>query len=309
VLSATVADFSPLSFTMHSDVVAPEGYVARPHESMEVDRGQVGPDYLSMMRTALLAGREFTLADNRKAERVAIVNQALVDRYWSGQSAIGKEIKVSGRGYVVIGVAANGKYRRMVYENAPLVLIPLLQRNTGEQIIHVRTSGDPRTLATAVEHAVHDLNPDLPIYNTTSMRESMQIGNVFERIAVAFAGSFGLLALLLSAVGIYGVVAYSTKQRTHEIGIRMALGAAQSDVFREVLGQGLRLALIGLGIGLAVSVAFTRLLRGMLFGVGANDWLTFAVVPLVLLLVTMCACYLPARRASMVEPMRALRTE
>jgi len=137
----------------------------------------------------------------------------------------------------------------------------------------------------------------------------MQIGNVFERIAVAFAGSFGLLALLLSAVGIYGVVAYSTKQRTHEIGIRMALGAAKWDVFRQVLGQGLRLALIGLGVGLVVSIVFTRLLRGMLFGVGANDWLTFAVVPLVLLLVTMCACYVPARRAARVEPMRALRTE
>jgi ABC-type antimicrobial peptide transport system permease subunit len=185
----------------------------------------------------------------------------------------------------------------------------LLQRNSGQQIIHVRTNGDPLALASAVERAVHDLNPDLPVYNTTSMRDSMLIGNVFERIAVAFAGSFGLLALLLSAVGIYGVVAYSTKQRTHEIGIRMALGAAQSDVFRQVLGQGLRLALIGLGVGLVVSMVFTRLLRGMLFGVGANDWLTFAVVPLVLLLVTMCACYLPARRAALVEPMRALRTE
>jgi len=309
VRSATIADFSPLTFTIHSDFVQPIGYVPQVHESMEVDRGQVGPDYLSMMRTPLLAGRDFTLADDPKAEQVAIVNKALVDRYWPGQSAIGKRIQVAGRWFTVVGVAANGKYRRMVYDQAPLVLLPLLQRNSGQQIIHVRTNGDPLALASAVERAVHDLNPDLPVYNTTSMRDSMLIGNVFERIAVAFAGSFGLLALLLSAVGIYGVVAYSTKQRTHEIGIRMALGAAQSDVFRQVLGQGLRLALIGLGVGLVVSMVFTRLLRGMLFGVGANDWLTFAVVPLVLLLVTMCACYLPARRAALVEPMRALRTE
>jgi predicted permease len=309
VQSATVADFSPLSFTIHSDFVQPVGYVPHLHESMEVDRGQVGPDYLATMRTPLLAGREFTLADDAKAERVAIVNKALVDRYWQGQNAIGKRIQVAGQAFTVVGVAANGKYRRMVYEQTPLVLVPLLQRNAGQQIIHVRTSGDPQALASAVEHVVHDLNPDLPIYNATSMRESMLIGNVFERIAVAFAGSFGVLALLLSAVGIYGVVAYSTKQRTHEIGIRMALGAAQSDVFRQVLGQGLRLALTGLGVGLVVSMVFTRLLRGMLFGVGANDWLTFAVVPLLLLLVTMCACYLPARRAARVEPMRALRTE
>jgi predicted permease len=309
VQSATVADFSPLSFTIHSDFVQPVAYVPHLHESMEVDRGQVGPDYLVTMRTPLLAGREFTLADDAKAERVAIVNKALVDRYWPGQDAVGKRIDVAGRGFTVVGVAANGKYRRMVYEQAPLVLVPLLQRNTGQQIIHVRTTGNPLALASAVEHAVHELNPDLPVYHTSSMRESMEIGNVFERIAVAFAGSFGFLALLLSAVGIYGVVAYSTKQRTHEIGIRMALGAAQSDVFRQVLGQGFRLALIGLGVGFVVALVFTRLLRGMLFGVGANDWLTFAVVPLVLLLVTMCACYLPARRAAQVEPMRALRTE
>src|SRR5665213_34691 len=307
--SVTIADFSPLSFSIHSDVVQPAGYVPRLRESMEVDRGLVGPGYLATLRTPLLAGREFTLADDAKSESVAIVNKALVDRYWPGQNAIGKRIKIAGGWCTVVGVAANGKYRRMVYEQAPLVLVPMLQRNSGQQIVHVRTNGDPLALASAVERAIHDLNADLPVYNTTSMRESMMIGNVFERIAVAFAGTFGLLALLLSAVGIYGVVAYSTKQRTHEIGIRMALGAAQSDVFREVLGQGLRLALIGLGIGLAVSVVFTRMLRGMLFGVGANDWLTFAVVPLVLLLVTMCACYLPARRAAMVEPMRALRTE
>jgi predicted permease len=309
VQSVTIADFSPLSFTIHSDYVQPAGYVPHLHESMEVDRGLVGPEYLATVRTPLLAGRDFAITDDAKANRVAIVNKALVDRYWPGQNAIGKRIDVAGIGFTVIGVAANGKYRRMVYDQAPLVLLPLLQRNAGQQIIHVRTIGNPMALASAVEHAVHDLNPDLPLYHTTSMRDSMLIGNVFERIAVAFAGSFGFLALLLSAVGIYGVVAYSTKQRTHEIGIRIALGATQSDVFRQVLGQGLRLALTGLGVGFVAAMLFTRMLRGMLFGIGANDWLTFAVVPLILLLVTMCACYLPARRAALVEPMRALRTE
>jgi predicted permease len=309
VQSVTVADFSPLSFTIHSDDVLPEGYVPRPHEMMEIDRGRVGPDYLATIRTPLLAGRDFTLQDDAKAERVAIVNKALVDRYWPGQNAIGKRIEMDGNWSRVVGVAANGKYRRMVYENAPLILVPLLQENTTQQILHVRTNGDPQAMVPAVERAVHDMNPDLAVYNSTSMRDSMLVGSAFERIAVALAGSFGMLALLLSAVGIYGVVAYSTRQRTHEIGIRMALGAAQSDVFKQVLGQGLRLALAGLGVGLVVSLVFTRLLRGMLFGVGANDWFTFAVVPVVLLLVTMCACYLPARRAALVEPMQALRTE
>jgi ABC-type antimicrobial peptide transport system permease subunit len=164
-------------------------------------------------------------------------------------------------------------------------------------------------LSSAVERTIHDLNPDLPLYNTTTLKENTQIGNVFERIAVAFAGSFGLLALLLAAVGIYGVVAYTTRQRTHEIGIRMALGAAQADVFRQVLAQGLRLALMGLGAGLVVSLVFTRMLHGLLFGVGATDWLTFAAVPIALLLVALAACLIPARRAASVEPMQALRTE
>ncbi|HEX4756786.1 MAG TPA: ABC transporter permease [Terracidiphilus sp.] len=309
VQSATLADFSPLSFTIHSDGVQPAGYVPHLHESMEVDRGKVGPGYLATLRTPLIAGRDFTTQDIAGTEPVAIVNKALVDRYWPGQNAIGKRIQVAGKSATVVGVAANGKYRRMIYDPAPLVLVPLLQRNSGVQTLHVRTAGAPMALSSAVERTIHDLNPDLPLYNTTTLKENTQIGNVFERIAVAFAGSFGLLALVLAAVGIYGVVAYTTRQRTHEIGIRMALGAAQGDVFRQVLAQGLRLALIGLGVGLAVSLVFTRLLHGMLFGVGATDWLTFAAVPAALLLVVLAACLIPARRAASVEPMQALRTE
>jgi ABC-type antimicrobial peptide transport system permease subunit len=156
---------------------------------------------------------------------------------------------------------------------------------------------------------VHGLNADLPLFNEDTLKDDIKMGSVFERIAAAFAGSFGLLALILAAVGIYGVVAYTTRQRTHEIGIRMALGAGQGDVFRSVLGLGARLALFGLGAGLAVSFAFTRFLRGMLFGVGAVDWITFATVAGVLFLVALAACYFPARRAASIEPMQALRTE
>jgi len=309
VQSATLADFSPLSFTIHSDGVLPEGYVPRLHESMEIDRGLVGPGYLETLRTPLLAGRDFTAQDNTSNESVAIVNKAMVDRYWPGQNAIGKHIKVAGNGYTVVGVAANGKYRRMVYDSAPLVLLPLVPRYAGQQILHVRTSGEPLAMASAVEQTIHELNADLPLYNVTTLKANMRIGNVFERIAAAFAGSFGVLALILAAVGIYGVVAYSTRQRTHEIGIRMALGAGQGNVFREVLGRGLSLALAGLSAGLLVSLALTRYLRGMLFGVGTVDWITFASVAAVLFLVALAACYLPARRAASVDPMQALRTE
>jgi predicted permease len=309
VQDATLADFSPLNFSIHSDFVQPEGYVPRLHESMEVDRGTVGPGYLETLRTPLLAGRNFTAQDNAASFPAVIVNQALVDRYWPGQNAIGKRIQVAGGWCTVVGVAANGKYRRMTYENAPLVLLPLMQRYTSQVILHVRVAGDPLSYTSAVDQTIHDLNADLPLYNKNTLKESMQMGSVFERIAASFAGAFGLLALVLAAVGIYGVVAYTTRQRTHEIGIRMALGAAQGDVFRQVLGQGLRLALLGLSVGLVVSFAFTRFLRGMLFGVGAVDWITFAVVPAVLLLVALAACFVPARRAASIEPMQALRSE
>ena len=309
VQSATLADFSPLSFTIHSDGVMPEGYVPHPHESVEADRGKVGPGYLQTLRTPLLAGRDFTDQDSAGTQPVVIVNQALVNRYWPGQNAIGKRIQVAGRWCTVVGVAANGKYRRMTYDTAPLVLVPLMQRYTSEVILHVRTNGDPLALTSAVERTAAGLNPDLPLFNVSTLRESMQMGNVFERIAAVFAGSFGLLALILAVVGIYGVVAYTTRQRTHEIGIRMALGASKALVFRQVVGQGLRLTLAGLAVGIAVSLFLTRFLRGMLFGVATSDWLTFLAVAVLLCVVALAACYLPARRAASVDPMQALRSE
>ena len=309
VQSATLADFSPLSFTIHSEGVMPEGYVPHLHESMEADRGQVGPAYLQTLKTPLIAGRDFTAQDNASTQRVAIVNEAFVDRYWPGQEAVGKRVDVSGRSYSVVGVAANGKYRRLVYDPAPLVLMPLLQRYSSEVTLHVRVNGDLQVVDSAVERTVHGLNPNLPLFNVTTLEQNMGMGNVFERIAVVFAGSFGLIALLLAAVGIYGVVAYTTKQRTHEIGIRMALGAEKADVFRQVLGQGFRLTLAGLAGGFAVSLFTTRFLRGMLFGIGTTDWLTFSTVAIVLLVVAVAACLVPARRAASVDPMQALRTE
>jgi ABC-type antimicrobial peptide transport system permease subunit len=160
-----------------------------------------------------------------------------------------------------------------------------------------------------VERTVAELNPDLPLFNVTTLKANMQMGSIFERIAVVLAGSFGLLALILSSVGIYGVVAYTTKQRTHEIGIRMALGAAKGNVFRQVLKQGLGLALAGLTVGLAASLVLTRFLRSMFVGVGPNDVLTLATAAILLCAVALAACYFPARRAASIEPMQALRTE
>ncbi len=307
VESATLADFSPLSFTIHSDNEVPEGYVRRPHEDMTVDRGLVGPDYLRIMRTPLLAGRDFSDQDMTDKPPVVIVNQAFVDRYWPGQNAVGKRIYDGREWRSVVGVAVNGKYRRLIYDPTPLVLMPLTYDE--EVILHVRTRGEPLAMLGAVSQAIHSLNGDLPLYGITTLKENLRTGSVFERIAVTFAGSFGLLALVLAAVGIYGVVSYTTRQRTHEIGIRIALGAGKAAIFRQVLRQGLTLTIAGLSVGVVASLFLTRFLRTMLFGVGSSDLLTFATVAVVLCVVALFACYLPARRAAAVDPMQALRTE
>jgi predicted permease len=309
VRSVALADFSPLSFTLHSRGVLPEGYVPQPHESIEVDRGDVSAGYLQTLRTPLIAGREFTAADNSDSAMVVMVNQALVDRYWPGQNAIGKHVFDTNRNYTVVGVVANAKYRRLVREAAPLILYPIEQRYDSQLILHVRVAGDPTAFGPSIERAVHSLNPNLPLYSVTTLEHNMWVGNVFERIAVVFAGTSGLVAMLLAAVGIYGVVSYTTRQRTHEIGIRMALGAERGDVFRQTLRQGLRLTLIGLAAGVVVSLACTQFLRGMLYGVAATDWITFAFVAAALALVALAACLIPAWRAASVDPMQALHTE
>jgi predicted permease len=309
VRSATMADFAPLTFTIHSDRVFPEGYVPRVHEDLDTDRGDVGTDYLATLRTPLLAGRDFNDSDTANGDKVAIVNQAFVDRYWPGQQAIGKNVQFAGRPRRVVGVIANGKYRRLIYDPTPLILTPLTQRYQSEVILQVRTGGEPLAMAPAVEQIIHGLNADLPLYGVTTLKEKMQLGSVFERVAVTFAGSFGLLALLLAAVGIYGVVSYTTRQRTHEIGIRIALGAGKADIFRSVLRQGFILIASGLTAGVLASLIATRFLRSVLYGVGTTDLVTFASVAVLLCVVATFACYLPARRAAAVDPVQALRTE
>jgi predicted permease len=309
VETATLADFSPLSFSIHSDNEVAEGYVRRPHEDITVDRADVGPNYLETLRTPLLAGRDFTAQDTAESQGVAIVNQAFVDRYWPGQDAIGKRVYDGRQWKVVVGVIVNGKYRRLIYDPTPLVLMPLTQSYRDEVVLHVRTKGEPMAMVPAVQQAIHSLNGDLPLYNIGTLRESMQMGSFFERIAVTFAGSFGLLALLLAAVGIYGVVSYTTRQRTHEIGIRIALGAGKGDILRNVFRQGLILTACGVAGGLTASLFLTRFLRSMLYGVGTTDTTTFATVAAVLCVVSLIACYLPARRAAAVDPVQALRTE
>ena len=200
---------------------------------------------------------------------------------------------------------------RAAYASEPVVYLPMYQsyNSTQDTTIHMRVSGDPQTMAFAVERAVHELNPELPLFDVHPLTVTMRLGSILQRVAATFASSFGLLALLLAAVGIYGVVAYSTRQRTREIGIRMALGADKRQIFTLVLRQGFRLVLMGLAAGTVLSLVLTRFLTSQLYGVSAMDPLTFATVAALLSAVTLAACYIPARRATKIEPTVALRCE
>jgi predicted permease len=310
VQSVTLSNWVPLGFTFNTTTVNPEGYVPQPHESMDVQEAHVAPNYFRTMQIQLVSGRDFTAQDTHNSQLVAIVSQALADRYWPHQEAIGKRIHVYEDWLTVVGVARNINASRRLYESPqPFVYMPLFQMYSHAEIIHARVSGDPLIFAAAVEDTVHQLNADLPVYDVTTLATHMKLATIGYRVAGTFVGAFGLLALVLAAVGIYGVVAYSTRQRTHEIGIRMALGAQMSDVFRLVLGKGLRLTFLGLAIGFVVSLALTRFLNSLLFGVTTTDALTFFGVAVLLCIVALAACYIPARRAMRVDPMVALRYE
>jgi ABC-type antimicrobial peptide transport system permease subunit len=189
----------------------------------------------------------------------------------------------------------------------PLIYFSYMQGSGPQTILHLRTQGDPQLAAPALEQAVHQLNAKLPVFDVFTLEQSSQTASMFVLIESTFAGAFALLALILAASGIYGVIAYRTELRTHEIGIRIALGASHGDVLRLVLHQGLRLAIIGIALGLTMSLLLTRFLRGLLYGVSTTDPLTVFSVTAVLALIAVAACYLPAIKAMRIEPVAAMR--
>jgi predicted permease len=309
VRSASIANWTPLGFGGSTEGFVPEGYVAGPHEAVDAGVCIVSPGYFSVMEIPILQGRDFSADDSAKSQKVVIINQALADRYWHNQDAVGKRMKLEGEWATVIGIARTSEYFDLNEKPRPFMYWPLYQFYAPEAILHVRTVGDPLASASAVSLAVHQLNADLPVYDVATLEARTKTASFVQRMAGTFVGAFGVLAFVLAAVGIYGVIAYSTRQRTREIGIRMALGAVPRDVLRLVLGQGMRIALLGLGIGLAASLVLARFMSGLLFGVSASDPFTFIAVLFLLVLVALLAIYVPAHRAMRVDPVFALRHE
>jgi len=309
VRSASLADWVPLGFGSRYEEFIPEGYAAGPHEAIGAGIARVSPGYFATMGIPILRGRDFSPQDAADSQPVVVINEALAKRYWPRRDPLGKRLKIAGKWATVVAVARTTNYYDLNEPPQPFIYLPLYQFYSSEATIHVRTAGDPLRSAAAVKQAIHQLNSDLPFFNVAALDERIQAGSFILRMASVFVGVFGMLALALASVGIYGVVAYGAEQRTHEIGIRMALGARPVVVMRMVVGEGMRLAVIGLVVGIVASLGSTRLMSSLLFGVRATDPLTFAGVAILLTLVALVACYLPARRAMRLDPLVALRHE
>lgn len=288
-----------------------EGYVPRTGENMKVWRNVVSPGYFSVLRIPLLDGREFTKLDTRDSQPVVIVNQTFVRRFLKGQNPIGHKMRAWGRTNTIIGVAKDGKYLNLNESPLPYFYLPLEQiYNTSMAIaVQARTSGPPAQLLGTVRRELTALDPGVGTPILTTMPEFLAGSYFAQRVGATLLSVLGLIALVLAAVGLYGVMSYTIGQRTHELGIRMALGASPLMVLRSVLASGMTLALTGIAAGLALCAALNRLASGVLYHVSGTDPATFAAVAAFLALVAAAASLVPARRATRIDPVKALSNE
>ena len=299
----------------------------RPNDPLNVpivEACWISSDFFNAIGARLVNGRFFTLHDDANAPAVVIVNQALAESYWPGQNPIGMQIGVdyvgAGRNVTdaprfreVVGIVANVKQKGLDLPVEPGLYTPYLQDETNHAFagfnLFIKTVGPATSLAGTVRELVHSLRTEQPIDVMQTMNDALFRALAPRRLSLLLVGSFAGLALLLSAIGIFGMVAYAVSQRTHEFGLRMALGAQRQDVLQLVLGDGFKIVATGVFVGIGASLALTRFMRSLLYAVGPNDPLTFAVIPLLFALVALAACYMPARRAAHVDPMVALRYE
>ncbi len=303
---ASLTDWIPMTLSHKGEDAYPEGYVPHPHESLQVYHAEVSPRYFESLNIPILEGREFTPDDDEKAPKVLIVDQTAARRYWPGQDPLGKRLRVWGRLFTVVGVARNSTHIFVNESPEPMVYMSFFQEGY-ETIVQVKTEGNPLDLAPAVEQAIHGIDSRLLVFDVRSMRECTQMASSFAVIQSTLAGMFALIGLVLAVTGIYGVVAYRTQLRTHEFGIRMALGASRVDVLRLVLVQGLWLTGTGLALGLAFALGLTRLIARLLYGISGNDPVSVVSVVMLLGAMSLLACYLPAHRAMRRNPVTAIR--
>jgi macrolide transport system ATP-binding/permease protein len=293
-----------------------EGHPVAPgKQAPTVMYNPVTPGYFETLRIPLQAGRLFTDADKQKAPAVAVINQTMAKTFWPKEDPIGKRFSLQGQTgpsmIEVVGIVLDGRYKGVIEEPQPFFYVPLEQNYMQFRTIHVRTSVPPETLAPLIEARIHELAPNVPVSEVQTMSKALDgiNGFFFFRFGAQLTGTMGILGLILAVIGVYSLVSYAATQRTHEIGIRMALGAEPRDVLKLVLRQNVMVVGIGLVFGLAVAFAGTRIIANLIVGVRPTDFMTFVTVVVLVSLIALVACWIPARRATRVSPLVALRYE
>jgi predicted permease len=312
VRSAAFSNRVPLGFGGNNSTgIGVEGYVPRDHEEIVINYTNVGPKYFETLNIPVREGREYAETDAANAQNVIIVNETMAKRYWPKGGALGGQVRLGGKVLAeVIGIVADTKYNSINERPLPQLFFPLARGEASTLRLFVRSSGDPSPLVAEVRNAIRGLDASLPVYDARTLHEHMQVAVFAQKMAANLLGAMGVLALLLAAIGLYGVMAYAVTQRTQEMGIRLALGASPGSLLGMIVGQGMRLTTIGLTIGLLVALgAFGSIgaVRTLLPGISPLDPLTFIVVPIVLGSIALLASWIPARRAGRVDPLVALR--
>jgi predicted permease len=308
VESAAFARMTPLSYgSFSSTPIAVDGYQSPPDEQPIVQYNEVGPDYFVTMGIPLVSGREFSRADDEKSVLVAIVNETMAAKYWGGSNPIGERVQVKGRWMQVVGVAKNSKYQSVRETPKPFFYVPLHQNFARGPGLNIRTRLSPEAMTAALTREVHAIDRNLALFEVITLQEQVDRSTSPQLVAVTLVGVLGGLALLLAAIGLYGVMSYSVSQSTRKLGLRMALGATPSHLLRLVMSRGLALTAAGIVGGTAVALASTRLLGYLLYNVSPRDPLSFGSAFLVIMVASLAACFLPAWRATRTDPLQALR--
>jgi len=315
VESAAIADNIPLSGGIGWGGISIEGYQpASGQEMIQSDGRAAGVGYFETMKIPLINGRLFDEHDTEKASPVIVIDEKMSRNYWPNSNPVGGRIKFGSPDsddpwMTIVGVVGSVKQYDLETESRATLYFPASQELGSTMYLVTRTTTPPSSLIASITSEVRSMDPNVPIFDVKTMDQRLSESLARRRFAMMALGVFAGFALMLAIVGIYGVISYSVAQRTNELGIRLALGASQFDVLRLVLSAGFRLALVGIAFGIVLSLVVTRFLSSLLFGVRATDLVTFSAISMLLIAVSLLACYLPARRATKVDPLVALRRE
>ena len=308
VQSVALARVRPFSYAVYSSApLEIEGYQPPRNEQVTADYNQVGEGYFATIGIPIVTGREFTRSDDENAPPVAIVNETMAAKYWPGKSAIGQRLKVKDKWMEVVGLAKDSKYQTMLEAPRPFFYVPVRQNFVVQNSFIIRTDQSAAAIMNALAREIHGLDPNLAPLDAISLQQQVDLMSYTQRLAAALLAIFGGMALFLAAIGLYAVMSYAVSQSTHELGLRMALGAGVADLLRLVMSRGLFLTGGGIVIGAVVALVLTRLMANLLYQVSPRDPLAFGLAFVVMTLVALIACFLPAWRAARIDPVRALR--